>query len=319
MELVRYDPSLAPAWDQVVREARSGHFQFLRPYMDYHADRFPDASYLGRAKGRWVAAIPGHLHGESGWASHKGLTYGGMVLSPELQTPQAVELFRLLNRDLADRGIRGASWKPLPWFHQTEPSEELLYLLHRQGATLSGRNLSTLVDPAGHPEYQRLRRRKVRAARDGGVACEESDDLAGFWRLVEERLGSKYGLRPVHTLEEIRLLKDRFPDAIRLYAASAGDRMLAGCVAYLGRPVFHLQYLHASDEGRELGAPDWLVDWMLSGPARDFRWLHFGHSCERGGAFLNEPLLFFKEGFGGRAVVLDEWEADPSIDPFADA
>jgi hypothetical protein len=50
MEIVRYDPSLAEAWNETVRLSRNGHFQFLRPYMDYHADRFPDASYLESTK-----------------------------------------------------------------------------------------------------------------------------------------------------------------------------------------------------------------------------------------------------------------------------
>ena len=319
MELVRYEPSLREAWDELVHEARVGHFQFQRGYMDYHSDRFRDASYLGRAKGRWVAAAPGHFHGEDGWASHKGLSYGGLILASELQTPAVVEFFRLLNRDLAGRGFARASWRPVPWIHHREPSEELPYLLFRQGARLVARNLSTAIDVHAPRDYQRLRRRRIKSGLDAGLECRETSDLDRFWPLVENRLQAKYGLQPVHSVDEVRLLRDRLPDGIRLYCAFAGDQILSGCLAYLGQPVFHLQYLHSTDEGRELGAPDFLVDWMLRGPAQDFRWLHFGHSCERGGHFLNEPLLFFKEGFGGRPVVLDEWESDPSVDPFADA
>lgn len=316
MEIVPYDPSLEEAWDLLVAQSRVGHFQFLRRYMDYHADRFQDASFLVRSKGRWVAAVAGNLAGPQSWASHKGLSYGGLVLSPELQTPQTMEFFGLLNQELSRRGIRRALWRPLPWIYHREPSEELSYLLFRQGAKLVSRSLSTVIDTRSHPPYQRLRRRKVASAEAAGLVCRPSNDLEAFWPLVQARLGSKYGLQPVHSLEEIRMLRDRLPDNIRLYGAFAGERMMAGCIAYLGQPVFHLQYLHSSDEGRNLGAPDLLVDWMLREPAKAFDWLHFGHSCEEGGTYLNEPLLFFKEGFGGRAVVLDEWESDPSRDPF---
>ncbi|MBK8804704.1 MAG: GNAT family N-acetyltransferase [Fibrobacteres bacterium] len=316
MELVAYEPSLKDAWDRLVREARLGHFQFLRDYMDYHADRFRDASYLARAKGRWVAAVPGHLVGEDGWASHKGLSYGGLILSPELQSPQVIECFRALNRALSARGIQRATWRPVPWIYHREPSEELPYLLFRQGAALKSRNLSTVVDVQAPREYQRLRRRKVASAEAAGFVCRETSDLDSFWPLVEGRLGAKYGLRPVHTLQEVNLLRQRLPEHIRLFGVFGEDRIVAGCLAYLGQPVFHLQYLHSSDEGRNLGAPDLLVDWMLRNAASGYRWLHFGHSCEEGGTVLNEPLLFFKEGFGGRPVVLDEWESDPSVDPF---
>jgi chorismate mutase len=318
MELVPYDPSLAEAWDQTVRQSRNGYFQFLRPYMDYHADRFQDASYLARHKGRWVAAVPGHVHGSDGWASHRGLSYGGLVLSPELQTPDVVELFRLVNRDLASRGVQRTTWRPVPWIHHLEPSEELPYLLFRQGARLVARNLSTAIQVQGHPDFQRLRRRRIRSAQDAGLVCRTTDDLDAFWPLVEMRLEAKYGLHPVHTVEEVRLLKGRLPEHIRLFGVYAGDRLVSGCLAYLHEPVFHLQYLHSSDEGRDLGAPDLLVDWMLREPAASYRWLHFGHSCEQGGTVLNAPLLFFKEGFGGRPVVLDEWESDPRTDPFPD-
>jgi hypothetical protein len=318
MELVPFDPSLADAWDQTVRASRNGHFQFLRSYMDYHADRFEDASYLLKHKGRWVAAVPGHRDGQNGWASHRGLSYGGLVLSPELQTPDVIELFRLLNRDLAARGIRRTLWRPIPWIHHREPSEELAYLLHRQGARLVARNLSTVIDVHAHREFQRLRRRRIRTALDADLVCRSTDDIESFWPLVETRLEAKYGLHPVHTLDEIRLLRSRHPENIRLYGTFAGDVLRAGCLVYLSDPVFHLQYLHSSEEGRETGAPDLLVDWMLREPAAPYRWLHFGHSCERGGQFLNTPLLFFKEGFGGRPVVIDEWECDPGADPFAD-
>ncbi|HNY32704.1 MAG TPA: GNAT family N-acetyltransferase [Fibrobacteria bacterium] len=316
MELVPYDPSLREGWDRLVDTARLSHFQFLRGYMDYHADRFADASYLVRAKGRWVAALPGHLWGSDGWASHRGLSYGGPILSAELGSQDVFQLLSALDRTLLRRGIRRTWWRPIPWIYHREPSEELPYFLFRQGAVLKSRNLSTVIEVAATRDYQRLRRRKVASAVASGFTCRETDDLDGFWPLVEGRLGSKYHLKPVHTLEEVRLLRGRLPGNIRLFGAYSGHHLVAGCLAYLGHPVFHLQYLHSSDEGRNLGAPDLLVDWMLAGPAKGFRWLHFGHSCEDGGKVLNEPLLFFKEGFGGRAVVLDEWESDTSQDPF---
>jgi hypothetical protein len=319
IELVPYEPSLSPEWDAVVDRARNGHFLYQRSYMDYHADRFPDASYLAREKGKAVAVVPGHLKGDSGWATHGGLTYGGMVLAPELSTPDTIEIFRGLNRALSARGIDAVFYKPLPWFHHQAPSEEDLYLLHRQQAVLESRSLSTVVPVHAPRELQRLRRRKIRGAREGGVDCRASDDLERFWPLIENRLGGKYGLKPVHSLGEMRHLASRFPEHIRFYGAYRGDELMAGCVVYHTGRVFHLQYLHASDAGRELGAPDLLVEWMIEGPARPHEWLSFGHSCENNGRYLNANLLFFKEGFGGRAVVLDEWRYDPRNDPFADA
>ena len=57
----RYEPGLRAIWDDVVKRARARHFMFERAYMDYHADRFADASLLvsmGRQASRSVPRVP---------------------------------------------------------------------------------------------------------------------------------------------------------------------------------------------------------------------------------------------------------------------
>ena len=44
-----YTPTDRPAWDEFVRRSRNGVFLFERAYMDYHADRFEDASVIIRS------------------------------------------------------------------------------------------------------------------------------------------------------------------------------------------------------------------------------------------------------------------------------
>ena len=48
-----YTPALKGAtWDELVQASRNGVFLHLRDYMDYHSDRFTDASLIARdAKG----------------------------------------------------------------------------------------------------------------------------------------------------------------------------------------------------------------------------------------------------------------------------
>ena len=52
----RYTPESRHEWDKFVRNARNSTFLFLRDYMDYHADRFKDCSWIAR-KGSGIAAI----------------------------------------------------------------------------------------------------------------------------------------------------------------------------------------------------------------------------------------------------------------------
>ena len=56
-----YTPDDRPAWDECVLRSRNGVFLFLRAYLEYHADRFEDASVVIHAEGhpgRIVAVLP---------------------------------------------------------------------------------------------------------------------------------------------------------------------------------------------------------------------------------------------------------------------
>ena len=64
LTIERYDASERDRWDAVVRDARARHFMFERAYMDYHTDRFADASWFVLAQGRPIAVLPLSRHGD---------------------------------------------------------------------------------------------------------------------------------------------------------------------------------------------------------------------------------------------------------------
>lgn len=59
IKAVRYEAIFQPVWDEYVRKARQSSFLFERSFMDYHADRFTDASLIVRnAKNKILALLP---------------------------------------------------------------------------------------------------------------------------------------------------------------------------------------------------------------------------------------------------------------------
>ena len=87
-----------------------------------------------------------------------------------------------------------------------------------------------------------------------GVRIEETEDYQPFWKILSDNMKERYGLQPVHTLEEIELLHHRFPEQIRLFVAKAGTETIGGCVLYITDRVVHSQYIAANWQGRELHA-----------------------------------------------------------------
>jgi len=78
VEVRPYEPGDRELWDRLVEESRSRHFFFRRDYMEYHRDRFEDASRIVFVAGTPVAAFPASRHGDE-IRSHGGLTFGGIL------------------------------------------------------------------------------------------------------------------------------------------------------------------------------------------------------------------------------------------------
>ena len=79
---------------------------------------------------------------------------------------------------------------------------------------------------------------------------------------------------------------------------------------YINKHVAHTQYISASPVGKAHHALDLLFDYLINTVFKDFVYFDFGKSTEDDGSFLNESLIYQKEGFGGRGVCYDryEWE-----------
>lgn len=303
-----YTEADAPLWNGFVSDSRNGTFLLDRRYMDYHRDRFQDASLLVRDEDRIVALLPANRRNNL-IASHGGLTYGGFIVDDRMTAARMLETFQAVLRYYAGERVNRFVYKTIPSIYHRAPAEEDLYALFRLNARLVRRDVLSVIANADPLPFQERRRRGAKKAAAKGMVVEESGDWEGFWNLLTSRLGEKYQSRPVHTVDEIRLLAERFPVAIRLFICRADDAPQAGVVMYDTGQVAHAQYIAASDEGRQNGAQDLLFDNLIR-RFTDRRWFDFGISNEQDGMYLNEGLAAYKEGFGARTIVHDFYEID---------
>ena len=310
-DIIRYSPERKSEWDGFVAQSKNGTFLFFRDYMDYHSDRFADHSLMFYAGGRLYALLPANIK-DGVLHSHQGLTYGGLVMREDAAAAAVVTLFSELNAYLKAEGVSRVAYKSIPWIYHLQPSGEDLYALFKVcRARISARDISSTIILGDRIKWHRDRRYGVNKARRSGVSVRRSDDLRAFWRVLDLNLGNKYGVKPVHTVEEMELLKSRFPDNIILYVAEKDGEVLGGTVLYVTGQVVHAQYISASPEGKRLRVIDAIYDVILNNDYSGFRhYFDFGKSTEDCGAILNENLIYQKEGFGGRGVCYDtyEWE-----------
>ena len=306
IEVRRYNPDDADRWNSFVAESKNGTFILNRRYMDYHADRFTDYSLLFYLDDKLVALLPANVQGDILF-SHGGLTYGGLVTTDKFKTVDALDVFTYLRKHLLLEGFERVIYKPCPWIYHSLPSEEDLYALFRFGARLAGRDVATVVELHSMLPMTTLRRRQAKKALDNGVTISRENGFSKFWKVLDDNLMQRYGVHPVHTLDEISLLASRFPD-IELYEAHLGGETIGGVVLYVCGKVAHVQYISANELGKKIGAIDLIFSRITEALKPRCRYLDFGKSTEQFGYFLNKGLIFQKEGFGGRAVCYDTYE-----------
>lgn len=310
MEIRRYRREDKELWNSFVSKARNATFLFDRNYMDYHADRFDDNSFMFYHKGKLKAVLPANVSGDTLY-SHQGLTYGGLLLDKKATVEDVLECFDSLNSWLRENGISKVVYKALPWIYQQYPSQEDLYALTwKCKAQLISRDIASTIVVDNKLKFAESRKSGIRKALSLNIEVGESNDVDGFWHVLEDNLGNRYNAKPVHTASEMKLLMLRFPNNIKLYVAKMNGEIVGGTLIYVTPQVVHTQYISASVEGKKHGSLDLLFDYIINKVYANCRYFDFGKSTEQGGAYLNEPLIFQKEGFGGRGVCYDwyQWE-----------
>jgi hypothetical protein len=304
-----YDAGRKEEWDRLVETSRAPHFLFFRDYMEYHADRFEDASLLLYEGKRLTAVLPANRDGDV-LRSHGGLTFGGFVTDRRMTSHGMLAAFDAVVTECRDNGISRLIYAPVPHIYHRVPAEEDLYALFRLRARLSRRDLSSTIDLSHRLPPTKGRRSSTKRAVTGAIRVERSNGFTQFVELQSAVLDERYGTAPTHTGTELEALAQRFPGFIKLYVAMESSELLAGVVVYETETVAHTQYIAASRKGRERGAVDAIVVELLERVYRNKRYFDFGISTELDGTYLNPGLVRNKESYGARGVAYDRYELD---------
>lgn len=306
IRIERYAPQHKKIWDEIITQSRNGVFLFFRDYMEYHSDRFQDASLLFFDGESLLAVLPANRTSDQ-VISHGGLTFGGVVSRDNFGASATLELFDALQEWLHGQGVCTLVYKPVPHIYHRMPAEEDLYALFRSGARLVRRDLSSTLDLACRSRMQHGRQSQLTRGQKTFVV-RESNDYGAFMDLVRSGLSAKYRVAPTHTAREIRLLASRFPQNIHLYGAFRGEQLCAGVLIYENPTVAHAQYIAGDDDAKREGALECVFHELLERRYANIRYFDWGISTEQVGQYLNIGLVQNKESYGARAVVYDSYE-----------
>lgn len=308
VKIARYSDNCRLIWDDFVSKSSNATFLHSRNYVEYHSDRFVDHSLLFFSdQGNIDCILPANESGEE-LVSHQGLTYGGFLFLGTCSFEKLRTIFEVLIKYLKVTGFKVFLFKPVPSFYCNHTQEADHYLMWRLEAEVSALYLNSVVCQKSKQKFSKNRLEGVRKFQrsKGEMIC--ADDFSEFWENLDKELSEKYGTRPVHSLEEIKLLRSRFPNNILLYTVrDEFHSFLGGAVLYVSKNAVHVQYISSTIEGRTRGVLDFLFDKLINETFLHVPYFDFGNSNEAGGQLINRKLLFQKEGFGAEPRTQYVW------------
>ncbi len=290
--------------------------------MEYHSDRFEDHSLMIFDDEKLVGCFPAHQTGTA-LHSHLGLTYGAFLIkAPQrissgetrLLSEKQESFYTHLVREVINYA-KGKSFQkvelklPPPFF---DPEFDAHYqCLMEMGFEIYEESLDLVVDL--HKEWKPSPK-KTAGYRNGKfnqlrlIVC---DDLQEFWnKLLIPQLQERHNAKPTHTLEEIQLLKSRFPTKILQYYAEFDGKKVAGLTLFDFDNILKVQYAAASQEGFEKNAMDFLYLEIIQearGSGKQFVDLGTVNNAD---GTINEGLLRFKKQLGATAIPVFEIALD---------
>lgn len=309
--LIPYGPLDRKDWDRVADKARNGHFMFRRDFMEYHADRIADASYLLRRGRKLVALLPAHVR-ERTLVSHGGLSFGGWVQAPGCRHVDLVTGFDLLRKEMKRLGLGRLIYSPSPYPYHLEPCDDDLFLLQTLGAKCSHVKLAAILSNSA---IERRTKRFSQPLRRAESLCpghiEETGNVDMFWEGLTTFLKVRHKAQPVHSAEEMKFLRNRFPKNIRMFVFRQSSETLAGELVFLSRNALRFQYGFYLSENPQACLSFRLQEWIRLRPDMQRPWIDLGTSMDPMTGELNLQLHLNKENFGAHGVLMQTWTWEP--------
>jgi len=254
----KYDQNDYKIWNDFIAQAKNATFLFHRDFMEYHKERFEDFSLLVYQDEKLISILPANKVANTIY-SHQGLTYGGLVSIAKVKGEKVEAVLDAILYFLKENSFETFYYKPIPNFYFPEGNNEIDFFLFKRGAVLDRKEMNLAVNLELPLQISKSKLKHFRRIEDLDLDIMEEEDFNPFWeKILEPRLLEKFNVKPVHTKEEISLLKQNFPENIRQYSVYQNDEIIAGITIFETENVVKSQYGATSKKGEEVRALDFL-------------------------------------------------------------
>ncbi len=229
IKILQYTLDKKQVWDGFVNHSKMPMFMFNRDFMEYHADRFTDASVMFyNDADDLIAVMPATSHGHE-IRSHGGLTYGGIISSEKMKQHTMLECFDVMKEYYKKMGYKNIIYKSIPYIYHHYSAQEDLYALFRNNAKIQKIEPACVIELEHPYKMPKGRKAQISRAKREGIYVKEIKDFDAFIHIENQVLKKYHNAVAVHTGKELTYLQGKFPSNIRCFGAySANNNLLGG-------------------------------------------------------------------------------------------
>lgn len=311
IELMPFEELHTETWDEFCNDCINATMLHSRRFLSYHGETFMDQSLLIMDSGQLIGLLPAarSKFDQSVVVSHPGITYGGIIHQGRLTGNRMIVALNAIKAHYANVGYRRLQYKTVPVIYSSTPAQDDSYALWRVGAERIRCDLSCCIDLAARLPLNKRRHRALKKALSAVSLSDDPKLMDELWLIISENLARKHSAKPVHSIDELNLLRDRFPDQIKVQCALINGAVEAGVIFFNTARVWHAQYIAASEAAYKVSALDAVFNVSINQAQKlGVRFFDFGTSNEDSGKILNEGLYRFKAEFGGGGVAHEFYE-----------
>ena len=232
--------------------------------MEYHQDRFDDFSLMIYENDELLAVFPANQVDELIY-SHQGLTYGGLICLDNLDAHKRQKIGKALLDYLSTQEIQTLIVKRTPEIYGPKALNQRDAFEATKGISIIAKHMVLAIDYNSDFKVHKTKLKRYKKLNTSDLVVKQGEEeLDVFWESVlVPRLKEKHNSKPVHSLSEIKYLKEQFKNEILQYNIYRDDDILAGITIFNKGSVVKSQYGIATAEGERLHALDMLFVYLI--------------------------------------------------------
>ena len=310
--ITKYNEMLFDEWEQFISDSNNGTIFQKQAFLQYHINRsFVDGSLIIKKKSVIVAVMPAAIK-DNILYSHPGSSYGGIVLSPNLDFKMIDEILKVIDEYCIAQKYRALFLINSPSIYLKNADQSLDYLLQWNGFKQTELYISHAVDMSQTSDIlSLLTKRKRRYINNNpklnSLTFKEESSLEEFYDILVASK-KKYNTNPTHSLDELIKLKDMFPQNIKLLVTRNDNKIIGGSLIFFTNHnvalVFYNTILEQYRESQI--AMLQLYKCMEISKKYNLHWIDFGvsHTPEQENPLAPKfSLIHFKEQFNAKGVL----------------